>query len=154
MRISHQAAAFVAALSGALFASTATQADQQAFQRACNGTGGEHSYTTSVVEIANAALLGYSHEGGVCDLVTGNDARVAAPLYRAFSPSQVDHFNAIMNLGYQYEGISGYLVNTGAGFYQAYSVLQGDHFYTKSVAGWFNAVSPGDTLESPAGQVL
>ena len=164
MRISHQGVVFAATLSGALLACTAAQADQQAFHRAYSGAGGDHFYTTSVAEIANAAVLGYAYEGVACNLVTNNDALAAGPLYRAFSPGQIDHFytanfneliNAITNLGYQYEGISGYLVNSGQDFYRAYSGGQGDHFYTKSVAEWLNAATSfGYTLEGSAGKVL
>lgn len=164
MRISHHAAAFAAALSAALLVCSAAQADQQAFHRAYSGAGGDHLYTTSVAEIANAAVLGYAYEGVACNLVTNNDALAAGPLYRTYSPGQVDHFytanfneliNAITTAGYQYEGISGYLVSTGSDFYRAYSGAQGDHFYTKSVSEWLNAATNfGYTLEGSAGNVL
>lgn len=164
MIIAKHIAAITAALTGALLFSAGALADQQAFHRAYSGGGGDHLYTTSVAEIASAAVLGYAYEGVACNVVTSNDPLAAAPLYRAFSPGQVDHFytanfseliNAISALGYQYEGIAGYVTTTGSDFLRAYSGAQGDHFYTKNFQEWINSsVNLGYTLEGSAGKVL
>ncbi|HET7866108.1 MAG TPA: hypothetical protein VFL86_17045 [Burkholderiaceae bacterium] len=164
MRIASQITAITATLAGALLFSAGATASQQAFHRAYSASAGDHFYTTSVAEIANAALLGYAYEGIACNLVTSNDPLVSAPLYRAYSPGQADHFytanvseliNAISALGYQYEGISGFVTVTGTDFLRAYSGAQGDHFYTTNFQEWINsAVNFGYTLEGSAGKVL
>jgi hypothetical protein len=164
MRIASHTAAITATLTGALLFSAAAPASQQAFHRAYSGNAGDHLYTTSVAEIASAAVLGYAYEGVACNLVTGDDPLASAPLYRAYSPGQADHFytanfseliNAISALGYQYEGVSGYITATGSDFLRSYSGSLGDHFYTTNFQEWINsAVTHGYTLEGSAGKVL
>lgn len=163
MRLASHTAAITAALTGALLFSAGALASQQAFHRAYSGNAGDHLYTTSVAEIASAAVLGYSYEGIACNLVTSDDPLAAGPLYRAYSQRQADHFytanvseliNAISALGYRYEGISGYMATTGSDFLRSYSGSLGDHFYTTDFQEWINsAVSHGYTLEGSAGKV-
>jgi Repeat of unknown function (DUF5648) len=92
---------------------------------------------------------------------------VAVPLYRLYNPVQTDHFyttnvtemgNAISHLGYDAQGIAGYIypdqVSGTVPFYRLYNPRQIDHFYTANAAERENAISNlGYISEGAAGYI-
>ncbi|KAJ3505653.1 hypothetical protein NLJ89_g7307 [Agrocybe chaxingu] len=88
------------------------------FYRLFNGPHTDHFYTTTAAEVSSASRLGYDYEG-IAGYIYQNANCGGVPLYRLSSGSSIDHFyttsaserdNAIRNLGYTDEGISGYVL--------------------------------------------
>jgi hypothetical protein len=121
--------------------------------RALNLSNGDHFYTTSDAEYANA-LKSYGYRGeGTAGFIYGTSDIDTLPFFRLFAPSSGDHFyttspferdNALTN-GYRDEGFIGYVrSNANRGdepFYRSYNPNNGDHFYTMSAAEHTNAVT-------------
>jgi hypothetical protein len=135
--------------------------------RLYNPATGDHFYTMSAAERNSATALGYHSEGTACSIYDGQ-APGTVPLYRAFRPGASDHFYttsgaernaAIATLGYQDEGITGYVfAAAGAAatvpLYRAYNPGSLDHFYTVSAAERDSAVAGGYRDEGIACYVL
>lgn len=113
----------------------------------------DHFYTISATERDSAAAGAYEFEG-VAGFVFPGPEPGPVPLYRAFNPSNGDHFytaneaeysNAVNNYSYIAEGTVGFLYATQAPgtipFFRLWLPNTGDHFYTTSVAERDNAVA-------------
>ncbi|KAH9925880.1 uncharacterized protein BXZ73DRAFT_103052 [Epithele typhae] len=87
------------------------------FYRLYSASGTDHFYTTSASERDNAVQIGYTYEG-VSSYIYPSALCKSVPFYRLYNPTIVDHFyttslsernNAINNLGYNNEGVAGYV---------------------------------------------
>jgi len=90
--------------------------------RSYSAGGTDHFYTVNKAESDNAvANLGYSYEGiaGYVFPPSGSSCPGAAPWYRSYQPTIVDHFytmsaperdNAVANLSYSNEGIAAFIL--------------------------------------------
>ncbi|EIM79479.1 uncharacterized protein STEHIDRAFT_69486 [Stereum hirsutum FP-91666 SS1] len=142
-----------------------------AFYRAYNGPTVDHFYTTSVTELDNAVnQLGYSAEGITRRVLTAESACPyikSEPLYRAYSTTAFDHFyttsesewnNAIVNLGYNREGIAGYVyadqVCDSIPLFRTYGAAGTDYFYTANEQEYDGVVEGGFADEGIVGYIL
>jgi Repeat of unknown function (DUF5648) len=130
-----------------------------------------HFYTTNPNERQNAIQNGFHDEGIACFVWTA-PAHGPAPLFRAdksggqipeppgdhlYTMSLTEHENAMNNLGYYGEGITGYIYpEASAGavpFFRAFSPA-GGHFYTTNSAELQAAVAGGFVDEGVTGFIL
>ncbi|CAA7264982.1 unnamed protein product [Cyclocybe aegerita] len=137
--------------------------------RGYSGNWRDHFYTTSLDEMNNAVKnIGFTAEGTAAYVfpgTTGSDGTI--PFYRLFNGAHTDHFytttagevSSASRLGYDYEGIAGYIYQNancgGVPLYRLYSGSSVDHFYTTSASERDNAIrNLGYTDEGISGYVL
>jgi hypothetical protein len=130
-----------------------------------------HFYTTNSNERQNAIQNGF-HDEGIAGFVWTAPAPGPAPLFRAdkntgqipqppgdhfYTMSLTEHENAMTNLGYEGEGITGYIYPVASAgavpFFRAFSPA-GGHFYTANPAEFQSALSNGFVNEGAAGFIL
>ncbi|SJL11412.1 uncharacterized protein ARMOST_14815 [Armillaria ostoyae] len=132
--------------------------------RAFNKEHSDHFYTTKAT-----VASGWKLEGDAARIYDFQ-APDTVLFYRMYSPTAVDHFyttdeaqrnNAINNLGFNDEGIAGYIYPStsqlcgSVPFYRMYQPTTHDHFYTTNAAERDNAIKNGGYQEEHiAGYVL
>ncbi|KDR79146.1 hypothetical protein GALMADRAFT_208613 [Galerina marginata CBS 339.88] len=126
--------------------------------RLSNGVKKDNFYTTSATEKANAIATGGYRDEGVEGYIwptsTNGGQLQTIPFYRVYNPTVVNHFyttstaerdDAINNLGYNSEGIAGYVYNNaqcgGLPLYGVWSTNAQNDFYTMDADGVQEVVS-------------
>lgn len=143
--------------------------DTVARYRLYNPNSGFHFWTTNFAEDAYLGSLGWNQEGANYRMYSGEitvDGEVSKPYYRLYNPNSGRHFwtsneaeyNFLGSIGWNQEGINGYLFLTSVTgtmpLYRLYNPNSGGHFWTVSEAEYNYLGSIGWNQEGIAGYVL